>query len=76
MSVLIEAVSLVIPILTLDHAWPRGAAAFVADVMSTPGSTARHVCRDDTLVSVSFLHPEHARAVIAELREHARGGGS
>lgn len=70
MSVLVEAVSLVIPIITLDHSWPRGAAAFVTDVMSAPGSTARHACWDGTLVSVSFLHPGHARAVVAELREH------
>jgi hypothetical protein len=69
-SVLIEAVSLVVPVITLDATWPGGAAAFATDLLSAPGSAARHVCSDGALVSVSFLHPADARVVIAELREH------
>ena len=70
MSVLIEAVSLVVPVITLDATWPGGAAAFASDVLSVPGSAARHVCSDGALVSVSFFHPAGARCVVAELREH------
>lgn len=70
MSVLIEAVSLVVPVITLDATWPGGAEAFARDVLSAPGSVARHVCSDDALVSVGFVHPADARVVVAELREH------
>lgn len=70
MSVLIEGVSLVVPVVTLDATWPGGAASFCRDVISTPASPARHVCSDGALVSVGFLHPADARVVIAELREH------
>ena len=70
MSVLIEGISLVVPVITLDATWPGGARAFAGDVTSAPGSSARHVCSDGALVSVGFLHPADARVVIAELREH------
>jgi hypothetical protein len=70
LSVLIEAVSLVVPVITLDATWPGGVSAFTRDVMSEPRSLARHVCADGALVSVSFLHPADARVVVAELREH------
>ena len=70
MSVLIEAVSLVVPVVTLDDTWPGGARAFASDVLAARGSTGRHACSDGTLVSVSFLHPADARVVVAQLREH------
>jgi hypothetical protein len=70
LSVLIEAVSLVVPVITLDATWPGGVSAFTRDVMSEPRRLARHVCADGALVSVSFLHPADARVVVAELREH------
>ena len=69
MSVLIEALSLVIQRITLDLSWPGGADAFL-EAMCAPDCPARRLCSDDKLVSVSFFSPDDALAVVAGLREN------
>lgn len=66
MSVLVEALSLVIPRINLDISYPGGADAFL-EAMCAPECPSRHVCTDDALVSVSFLDPDAAEAVVAPL---------
>ena len=69
MSVLVEALSLVIPRITVDASWPGGADAFL-EAMCAPACPARRLCSDDKLVSVSFLSPEDALTVVRQLRDH------
>ena len=69
MSVLIEALSLVIQRITLDLSWPGGADAFL-EAMCAPECPARRLCSDDKLVSVSFFSPDDALSVVARLREN------
>jgi hypothetical protein len=68
MSVLVEALTLLIQRSVLDSAYPGGADAFLLSV-SEPSSPARRLCADDRLVSVSFLNPDDAEMVAAPLRE-------
>ncbi len=68
MSVLVEALSLVVPRLTLDVSYPGGSDAFLQD-MCDPACPARLVCADDSLVSASFLSPNDALVVSAKLVE-------
>ena len=69
MSVLIEALSLVVQRITLDLSWPGGADAFL-EAMCAPECPARRLCSDDKLVSVSFLSPDDALVVVRQLRDH------
>ena len=59
MSVLIEAVSLVVPRVLLELRYPGGADGFFAE-MSRPSAEARYVCADCHLVSASFFTPQAA----------------
>ena len=70
MSVLIEAVSLVVPAITMDDVWPGGTTAFLHDVMSGGDGVARHAIRDATLVCVSFTDNRCAERVIDKIRAH------
>ena len=54
MSVLIEAVSLVVPRSLLYFRYPGGIDGFIAE-LSRPSAENRHVCSDDHLMSVSFF---------------------
>lgn len=67
MSVLVEALSLVVPCLTLDMRWPGGTDAFLRS-LCRDDSPARRLCTDGTLASVSFFTPEQAEVVAAQLR--------
>jgi len=70
LSVLIEAVSLVVPAVTIDDVWPGGTTAFLHYVMSGGEGAARHAIRDATLVSVSFAEKEYAQRVVDQIRAH------
>lgn len=66
MSVLVEALALVVRRLTLDLSWPGGADAFLQS-LCRDDSPCRHLCTDGTLVSVSFLTPGQAAVVGGQL---------
>lgn len=66
MSVLVEALSLVIPRINLDIRYAGGVDAFL-EAMCAPECPSRHVCMDDALVSVSFLDPDAAETVVSPL---------
>ena len=66
MSVLIEAVSLVVPRVLLELRYPGGKNGFFAE-MSRPSAEARYVCADCHLVSASFFTPEAAERAAAVL---------
>ena len=66
MSVLVEALSLVIPRTILDASYPGGTETFMLD-MCEPDIPARLVCADDQLVSVSFPHADAALGIGAHL---------
>lgn len=66
MSVLIEAVSLVVPRVLLELRYPDGKNGFFAE-MSRPSAEARYVCADCHLVSASFFTPEAAERAAAVL---------
>lgn len=66
MSVLIEAVSLVVPRLLLELRYPGGTDGFFTE-MSRPSAEARYVCADCHLVSASFFTPEAADRAAAVL---------
>lgn len=68
MSVLVEALSLVIRRITLDISYPGGADAFLA-AMCVEDCPARRLCSDDKLVSVSFFTPDDVTTVVNSLRE-------
>jgi hypothetical protein len=65
-SVLVEALSLVIRHSVLDISYPGGTHAFVQR-MRDPSVPCRCVCSDDTLVSVSFFGADDATVVGSEL---------
>ena len=69
MSVLVEALSLVVPRLTLDVSYPGGADRFIESLESSE-NPARFVVADDDLVSVSFFCPDEAKTVALPLLEH------
>lgn len=66
MSVLVEALSLVVPRINLDISYPGGVDAFL-EAMCLPECPSRHVCADDKVVSVSFLSPDAAETVVSPL---------
>ena len=68
MSVLVEALSLVIPRTVLDASYPGGTETFMLD-MCEPDVPARLICADDQLVSVSFPGADAALGVGAHLLE-------
>jgi hypothetical protein len=68
MSVLVEALSLIIPRTVLDVSYPGGTDAFMRK-MCEPDIPERRACADAKLVSVSFLGAAEARAVGLELLE-------
>jgi hypothetical protein len=65
-SVLVEALSLIIPRKVLDVSYPGGTDAFMSR-MCDPAVPCRRVCADDRLVSVSFSGADEARIVGGEL---------
>lgn len=69
MSVLVEALSLVIPRRVLDARWPGGTEVFLAAVRreEVPGYRA---CADDRLASVMFLAAREAEGVARMLRAY------
>jgi hypothetical protein len=66
MSVLVEALSLIIPRTVLDVSYPGGTDAFMRK-MCEPDIPSLLVCADDELVSVSFPGAQAATAVSAQL---------
>lgn len=66
MSVLIEAVSLVVPRRLLDQGFPGGTRGFLAE-LSRPSAENRHVCADAHLLCVSFFVTEAAHRTAAVL---------
>lgn len=69
MSVLIEALSLVVRRITLDVSYPGGADGFL-EAMCAADCPARRLCSDDKLVSVSFFTPDDVTTVVDSLRKH------
>ena len=69
MSILIEALSLVVRRITLDVSYPGGADAFL-EAMCADDCPARRLCSDDKLLSVSFFTPDDATTVVDSLRKH------
>jgi len=57
MSVLIEAICLVVPRVALDLRYPGGTEAFMAELIH-PSSEHRYICSDPHLVSVSYSTPD------------------
>jgi hypothetical protein len=68
MSVLVEALSLVVPRKVLDVSYPGGADSFVQH-MSEPDASCRCVCADDKLVSASFIDSSAAAALAHKLTD-------
>jgi hypothetical protein len=66
MSVLVEALSLIVPRSVLDVSYPGGTDAFLKQMLETP-ARCRCACADDRLVSVSFFGNDDATAVGTEL---------
>ena len=66
MSVLVEALSLIIPRKVLDVSYPGGTDTFMRK-MCDPAVPCRLVCADDHLVSVSFHDAASAKVVGDEL---------
>ena len=66
MSVLVEALSLIVPRKVLDISYPGGTEAFVQKMVAAP-SPCRCACSDDMLVSVSFFGVDDATVVGNEL---------
>lgn len=67
MSVLVEALSLIIPRIVLDISYPGGADSFFETMLTVP-LPCRHACSDDKLVSVSFFGLADARVIHDELQ--------
>jgi len=68
MSVLVEAVNLVVPRSILELLYPGGVQGFFAE-LSRPSSEHRDVCADENLVSVSFYATDAADRAAAALVE-------
>jgi hypothetical protein len=66
MSVLVEALSLVVPRKVLDVSYPGGTDAFLEKLLD-PSFSCRFTCADDDLVSVSFFATVDAQVAFAEL---------
>ena len=70
MSVLVEALTLVVQRLSLDFGYPGGADAFVEAALRMD-QAPRFVCHGDPrLINLSFNDPEHVGPTAALLREH------
>lgn len=69
MSVLVEALCLVVPRTALDLRYPSGTNGFLAE-LARPSRECRYVCGDADLVCISFLTPDAADRV-AELLTNA-----
>ncbi len=67
MSVLIEAMSLVIPRTRLEERFPGGTEGFLAG-LKQQASPCRYACADNYLVSVSFYVSDHADRTAVPLR--------
>jgi hypothetical protein len=67
-SVLVEALSLVVPQKVLDVSYPGGAQAFLQRMLE-PDIPMRRGVSDDHLVSVAFYNPEDARKATDILEE-------
>jgi hypothetical protein len=59
MSVMCEAISVIVRVDVLERSYPGGVAGYEA---ACPNAT---FCRDDELTRVGFMHPDDARAFIA-----------
>ena len=57
MSVLVEAIGLVVPRIALDLRFPGGTDGFLAE-LAHPSSEHRHFCLNEDLVSVSYSTPD------------------
>lgn len=65
MSVLVEAIGLVVPRIALDLRYPGGTDGFIAN-LALPSSEQRHFCFDEYLMSVSYSTPDACdRAALA-----------
>jgi hypothetical protein len=70
LSVLVEAVTLLVRRESLERAYPGGAGAFVQTVRALP-DPPRFACEGDgRLVNVSFAHPALLNGVVELLEEH------
>ena len=70
MSVLVQAITLVVRRTSLELAFPGGTEAFLSQANELP-HPPRFACDSDPeLVNVSFAEPGHARAAIRLLEEH------
>ena len=67
MSILIEALSLVVPRRVLDVSWPDGADGWFCHAYLS--DDVRHAVMDDHLACVSALDPEPLLALVEELKE-------
>ncbi len=65
MSVLVEAISLIVPRIALDLRYPGGTDGFIA-TLAHPSSEQRHFCLDEDILSVSYITPDACdRAALA-----------
>jgi hypothetical protein len=69
MSVLVEALSVVIRRTTLDDYYPGGTDSYI-QLADSEASAARLACIDEELTSVSFLRPSDAHQWIDYLADH------
>jgi hypothetical protein len=69
MSVLVEALAVIVRRVTLDMSWPGGTDAYIAAALAAE-SPARLACADDELTAVSFLFANDCQAWIARLEHH------
>ncbi|MEO5579956.1 MAG: YbjN domain-containing protein [Gemmatimonadaceae bacterium] len=69
MSVLVEALTLVVPRSALDISFPGATDGFL-EALSDPAVDKRFVCSDDHLVSVSFMSPAALEPVARRLTAH------
>ena len=69
MSVLVEALSVVIRRVTLDAYYPGGTDSYL-QLANSEASSARLACADEELTSVSFLRDADAKQWINDLGQH------
>jgi hypothetical protein len=67
MSILIEAVCLVIPRKNLDAQYPGGAERFLRHSTARLSAEHRHVCMDDNLIALSYFSPDATDRAIVPL---------
>ncbi len=65
MSVLCEAISVIVPVDLLGRKYPGGAQAYAADCPDTT------YCQDDKVTRVGFMHPDDTMAYINRLVRQA-----